>query len=371
MKKVSKLLGLLLCCVMLLGLLPATAFAATSIDYHIPIEKIVEVSGETQPTQVNFQFALTPQDGATLEACGITLEQPTLVKDGDSTTYKGNLIVAVDPDQVKEDPISKVGWIDQGDGTFALDCDLQEVNDSQAYWYYSIAEYTVRLIFNTTDNTLRAEIKDGNEVLRAASFTNTYKFEADPSFEIPIEKTVKKGGNKAPGATAFTFELVDENGKTPADYGITMTNSTVATQGIGTFTGSLKGEISVNLANEQFGWKRSSENSPVYYVYFTLTEKNDGAARWTYSEEKYAVYIYYNTETMKASKDVCIYGNDASTTAAFTNTYTKNVSSTTNTTNTVESAKTADAGIALYAGLAILSMTGSVGVVLRRRKNDK
>ena len=37
----------------------------------------------------------------------------------------------------------------------------------------------------------------------------------------------------------------------------------------------------------------------------------------------------------------------------------------------VESAKTADAGIALYAGLAILSMTGSAGVVLRRRKNDK
>ena len=37
----------------------------------------------------------------------------------------------------------------------------------------------------------------------------------------------------------------------------------------------------------------------------------------------------------------------------------------------VESAKTADAGIALYAGLAILSMTGSAGVVLHRRKNDK
>ena len=37
----------------------------------------------------------------------------------------------------------------------------------------------------------------------------------------------------------------------------------------------------------------------------------------------------------------------------------------------VESAKTADAGIALYAGLAILSMTGRAGGVLRRRKNDK
>lgn len=366
MKKASKLLGLLLCCVMLLGLLPATAFAATSSGCDIPIEKIVEVIGETNPRGVNFQFALTPQDGATLEECGITLVQPTLVKDGDSTTYKGNLSVTVKVAQDQAAP-DGAGWIEQRDGTFTLDCDLQEVNDSQAYWDYSLAEYTVRLIFDPTDNTLRAEIIDAT----AASFTNTYKYEENPSFEIPIEKTVKKGGNKAPGATAFTFELVDENGKTPADYGITMTNSTVATQGIGTFTGSLKGEISVNLANEQFGWKRSSENSPVYYVYFTLTEKNDGAARWTYSEEKYAVYIYYNTETMKASKDVCIYGNDASTTAAFTNIYTRNVSSTTNTTNTVESAKTADAGIALYAGLAILSMTGSAGVVLRRRKNDK
>ena len=37
----------------------------------------------------------------------------------------------------------------------------------------------------------------------------------------------------------------------------------------------------------------------------------------------------------------------------------------------VTSVKTGDMGVALYAGLAILSMTGSAGVILRRRKNDK
>ena len=107
---------------------------------------------------------------------------------------------------------------------------------------------------------------------------------------------------------------------------------------------------------------------PKWGITLRLTEKNDGKAGWTYSKAER--YLTITVTGDKVTTDVHILGNDVSDNN-FENIYTRNVSSTTNTTNTVESAKTADAGIALYAGLAILSMTGSAGVVLRRRKNDK
>ena len=204
-------------------------------------------------------------------------------------------------------------------------------------------------------------------------------------FSFEVDKTVVKGGDVTPGEETFTFELeygtIGENEQhsvvftpdgsvTLADCGIAFTTNTITTNGEGEETFTLGGTIDPTKVTERNHWQSSTGNDgvPKWIITLRLTEKDDGKAGWTYSDVE-----RYLTITVKGNEvytDVHILGNDASDNN-FENIYTRNVSSTTNTTNTVESAKTADAGIALYAGLAILSMTGSAGVVLRRRKNDK
>ena len=201
-------------------------------------------------------------------------------------------------------------------------------------------------------------------------------------FSFTVDKTVVKGGDATPGEETFTFELeygtIGENehysvvftpddSVTLADCGIAFTNNTITTNGAGKQEYRLGGTIDLSkIANSNY-WQTSEGNDSVKKQLITLrlTEKNDGKAGWTYSKAE-----RYLTITVKGNEvytDVCLLGGDTSDNN-FENTYTRNVSTTT---HTVESAKTADAGIALYAGLAILSMTGSAGVVLRRRKNDK
>ena len=400
MKKVSKLLGLLLCCVMLLGLLPATAFAATAdetpLTFSFTVDKTVTKGGNVAPGEETFTFELaygtivqneqhsvvfTPDKDVTLADCGITFTTNTITTNGvgEQTFTLGGTI---DPTKVTAENHWQFSSGNDSVPKWIITLRLTEKNEGKPGWTYSDVEryLTITVIGNevyTDVCLLGGDTSDNN-------FENIYT-NSVADFSFTVKKNVVKGGSKAPGKETFAFELaygtVEQNnqymyefipavGVTLADCGITFTNNTITTNGAGKQEYRLGGTIDLSkIANSNY-WQTSEGNDSVKKQLITLrlTEKNDGKAGWTYSKAE-----RYLTITVKGNEvytDVCLLGGDTSDNN-FENIYTRNVSSTTNTTNTVESAKTADAGIALYAGLAILSMTGSAGVVLRRRKNDK
>ena len=398
--KRNLLLSLLLCCVMLLGLLPATAFAATADEDPLPfsfaVDKTVKKGGDVDPGEETFTFELvygtigeneqssmvfTPAEGVTLADCGITFTNSTITTNG-AGEERFTLSGTIDPTKVDaahhwENSTGNDGVFKQG-----ITLRLTEKNDGKAGWTYSKAErcLTITVIGNQAYTDVHLV---GNDV-SDNDFENIYT-NSVADFSFTVKKNVVQGGSKAPGKETFAFELaygtVEQNnqymyeftpdkGVTLADCGIAFTTNTITTNGAGEQTFTLGGTIDLSkIANSNY-WQTSEGNDSVKKQLITLrlTEKNDGKAGWTYSKaERYLTITVIGSEI---STDVHILGNDVSDNN-FENTYTRNVSSTTNTTNTVESAKTADAGIALYAGLAILSMTGSAGVILRRRKNDK
>ena len=396
MKKVSKLLGLLLCCVMLLGLLPATAFADPIQQFRFEVDKIVEQGGSVAPGEETFTFELvygtvgendqhsvvfTPDDSVSLADCGIAFTNNTITTNG-AGKQTFTLGGTIDLEKVNTDN----HWVEYSDNsqvlTRAISFELTEKNEGKPGWTYSDAVRYLTIYVKGNEISTSVGLL-GNDVYDN-DFENIYtKSVAD--FSFTVKKNVVKGGNKAPGKETFAFELAygiigeDEHYSvvftpdkdvTLADCGIAFTNNTITTNGAGKQEYRLGGTIDLSkIANSNY-WQTSEGNDSVKKQLITLrlTEKNDGKAGWTYSKAE-----RYLTITVKGNEvytDVHILGNDASDNN-FENIYTRNVSSTTNTTHTVESAKTADAGIALYAGLAILSMTGSAGVVLRRRKNDK
>ena len=397
MKKVSKLLGLLLCCVMLLGLLPATAFAATDDETPLPfsfaVDKTVTKRGDVTPGEETFTFELvygtigeneqhsvvfTPDGSVTLADCGIAFTTNTITTngEGEQTFTLGGTI---DPTKVTAENHWQFSSGNDSVPKWIITLRLTEKNDGKAGWTYSDVERYLTITVTgdkaTTDVHILGSDASDND------FENIYT-NSVADFSFTVKKNVVKGGSKAPGKETFAFELaygtIRENeqhsvvftpaeGVTLADCGITFTNNTITTNGAGKQEYRLGGTIDLSkIANSNY-WQTSEGNDSVKKQLITLrlTEKNDGKAGWTYSKAE-----RYLTITVKGNEvytDVCLLGGDTSDNN-FENTYTRNVSTTT---HTVESAKTADAGIALYAGLAILSMTGSAGVVLRRRKNDK
>ena len=400
MKKVSKLLGLLLCCVMLLGLLPATAFAATAdetpLTFSFAVDKTVTKGGNVAPGEETFTFELaygtivqneqhswvfTPDDSVSLADCGIAFTTNTITTngEGEQTFTLGGTI---DPTKVTAENHWQFSSGNDSVPKWIITLRLTEKNDGKAGWTYSKAERYLTITVKGDKVTTDVHIL-GNDV-SDNDFENTYT-NSVAGFSFTVDKTVVQGGSKAPGKETFAFELVygiiGENEQhsvvftpdkdvTLADCGITFTNNTITTNGVGEKTFTLGGTIDLSKVDAAHHWEDSTgnDNVPKWGITLRLTEKNDGKAGWTYSKAER--YLTITVTGDKVTTDVHIMGNDVSDNN-FENIYTRNVSSTTNTTNTVESAKTADAGIALYAGLAILSMTGSAGVVLRRRKNDK
>lgn len=92
-----------------------------------------------------------------------------------------------------------------------------------------------------------------------------------------------------------------------------MTNTTVTTDGAGTFEGMLTGTVDPRQ------WHPEDNNS---FIEFRLTEKNDGLDGWTYSDQAYNVVIHYD-DTHGAYAVIYEKGTDVTANAAFTNIFTK------------------------------------------------
>ena len=202
--------------------------------------------------------------------------------------------------------------------------------------------------------------------------TNTYTAISTPPVEtvpvdIPVTKTVsaKVGSTLPQNLPSFTFQAY------------------LGETNVGTLTLALNKETKVSGAQNQYrgtltanipaaAFANNNNNNMV-----TLTIKEDKGidTKWKYDTREYTVTVRMVIERAVAEDPLVIMlGNDVVDSVSFENIYSYKYTPTpkpTTPAKPVTSVKTGDMGVALYAGLAILSMTGSAGVILRRRKNDK
>lgn len=272
-KNTGKLLSILLCLVMALGTLPITAqaeelgkvpgssdtntYEKADIEVEIPITKTVEQGGNVAPGKASFTFELLMGGNEDSEAKVLdTAEIPT---NGAGTT-EHSLKFRVPGD------------LDGSDGFGRNYIYLREKEGSAAGWTYSNALYRVNR--NTQDGQTYTYTFDlyGNEGegstngLEKAAFTNIYT-----GYEIPFTKTVKLGGNAAPGRERFELELVQTGVGSPEDYADVYTAS-VLTNGAGDYDGKLV-----------ISGPADSVEALVCEGFY-VREKNAGGANWTYDD---------------------------------------------------------------------------------------
>ena len=270
-KNTGRLLSILLCLMMVLGMLPITAqaeelgkvpgssdtntYEKADIEVEIPITKTVEQGGNIAPSEASFTFELLMGGNEDSEAKVLdTAEIPT---NGAGTT-EHSLKFRVPGD------------LDGSDGFGRNDIYLREQKGSAAGWTYSDALYRVNR--NTQDGqtyTYSFDRVDGENVvnyLEKATFTNTYTY-----YELPFTKTVKLGGNSAPGRETFELEIFNVGNSNLTNYGNLYT-AAVTTNGAGDYDGRL---VISGPANQV---------KALVCEGFYVREKNAGAANWTYDD---------------------------------------------------------------------------------------
>ena len=290
--KTHKLLSILLCTVMMLGILPTMAFADITNKVTIegvvrPVVGIMNVTGGIQCE--SHDGTVEKVDGHYWSARKNSTDEWSYVYDDD-----GSSTVTVDNSPFREG--------------YQYRLSLKVTPNTNVPNHYTYDEAT---------DVVLAGVSADKRTFDGRSITADFIFDGakeNGAFSFDISKTVEQGGSATPGAQSFTFELVDEDGKVPADYDITMDELKVTTNGVGTFTETITGK---------FGDGYIGGNDDVEKK-FTLSEKNDGASGWTYSDQSYVVEISYYPTTGLAFAEV-YYGNDAAErTARFTNTYVRN-----------------------------------------------
>ena len=370
MKRSRKtLFALLLALVMTLGL-TATAWATEVVptdpsNLGLTITKIVEQKGNVAPPAETFTFVLEDwvKEGETkrdLAYYGITLEKleiPTATGNEITKTFA----VQFDPEKVN----AENGWHGYGNNTpsaplrwFSKTFLLKEVDDSKAGWQYSAEEYAVTFQYTIETGKMELTIHvPGNDVYYdSAKFINTY---TGTTVAIPFTKTVKLGGNRAPGKTDFTLEIFDVGNSNTSEYKDVTYTAVVTTKGAGNYDGKLIISGPTKQV-KQFVCEG-----------FSVREVNDNLPRWTYSDAVWYV-LPGEAEDENGIPKMNIYSTRNGEGAAedqmtFVNTYKRNsTNKTTTDEKPISSPKTFDAGVALYGVSALLSLTGTALVIKRK-----
>ena len=225
-KNTGRLLSILLCLVMVLGTLPITAqaeewgkvpgssdtntYEKAEIKVEISVVKHVQQTGTETPPAETFEFEV--EDTARgekhpLSYYGIGVEELKLsTNDGVGDVEKTfsfkvswtNDYADYHWDAVPKSGTDTVAWYSK---TFLL----REKNDGKPGWTYSDAEYALTFWYDIADNTMDLRLhQPGNDVYYdKAEFTNSYN---GTRYELPFTKTVKLGGNTAPGRETFELE---------------------------------------------------------------------------------------------------------------------------------------------------------------------
>ena len=277
MKRSRKtLFALLLALVMTLGL-AATAWAAgvaPTDPLELTITKIVEQTGNVAPPAETFTFVLedvvneeeTPND---LAYYGITLidDDLTISTAAGTGTFEETFSFTLPTsDFVKEhwDPVANE------ENEYRKTFLLKEQNGRKAGWVYSDTSYYAVFTYNIREQKKGLDVYVSGDATSPAEFTNTYT-ENLATVEIPFTKTVKLGGNTAPGRETFELEIFNVGNRNLTNYGNLYT-AAVTTNGAGDYDGRL------------FISGPADQVEALVCEGFYVREKNAGGANWTYDD---------------------------------------------------------------------------------------
>lgn len=143
-------------------------------------------------------------------------------------------------------------------------------------------ELTYAMAVDSEGTTIDLIEHDGAE--QAKGYLHLYKSihfitgEKTVTYSLPFTKMVKKGGDIAPGKQEFELEIFDVGVGQIEDYNDVTITATVATNGEGSYEGSLTIQ----------GPKKQVDN--ITCEGFCVREKNTGIANWTYSDAVYQIF---------------------------------------------------------------------------------
>ena len=378
MKRSGKtLFALLLALVMTLGL-AATAWAAEGNSgtvvlpdgpvinqptpevpeaYKIPFTKVVEQKGAFAPGPKEFSLeAFLPNDnGGAFYTFSFDTSGTGIGSFSGEMTIPSNVLGNREEFYVREVDGGASGWTYSDEVYYARFAIVaSDGNNVQTLMLYPARK---------TDNGYEW---DRNKPVERMSFTNSYT-ENLRTVEVPFTKTVKLGGNTAPGRTDFTLKIFDfGNGNTEEYKDVTYT-AAVTTRGAGNYDGKLI------ISGPEYQ-VRQFISEGIY-----VREVNDGASGWTYSTAEWYVDFTLREDQDGKPLPFTIHPNDVQGDPVgkmtFVNIYTHNRTTPAqrptekpNTPETtISSPKTFDAGVALYGVSALLSLSGTA--LLIKRKN--
>ena len=289
-KNTGKLLSILLCLMMVLGMLPITAqaeelgkvpgssdtntYEKADIKVEISVVKHVQQTGTETPPAETFEFEV--EDTARgekhpLSYYGIGVEELKLSTTGAGDVEKTfsfkvswtNDYTAYHWDAVPKSGTNTVAWYSK---TFLL----REKNDGKPGWNYSNEEYALTFWYDIEYDTMDLRLhQPGNDAYYTkAEFTNTYN---GTRYELPFTKTVKLGGSAAPGQENFELEIFNVGNSNLTNYGKLYT-AAVTTNGAGDYDGRL------------FISGPADSVEALVCEGFYVREKNAGGANWTYDD---------------------------------------------------------------------------------------
>ena len=278
-KNTGKLLSILLCLMMVLGMLPITAqaeelgkvpgssdtntYEKADIEVEIPITKTVEQGGNVAPGKASFTFELLMRSNEDSEAK--VLDTAEITTNGAGTT-EHSLKFKVP------------GKLDGADGFSKNEIYLREQKGRAAGWTYSDALYRVyRNLQDDQTYTYSFNRVDGENAgnYLEATFTNTYTY-----YELPFTKTVKLGGSADPGRETFELEIFNVRNSNLTNYGNLYT-AAVTTNGAGDYDGRLV-----------ISGPADSVEALVCEGFY-VREKNAGGANWTYDDAVWHILPEY------------------------------------------------------------------------------
>ena len=299
-KTTKRLLSILLCLVLMIGMLPTMALAEEwgkvpgSSDEHtyeladtildVSIVKHVRQNGTEAPPAETFEFEV--EDTAKgekhpLSYYGIRVEDLKLSTNGVNDVEKTlRFHVKTKKDYTADhwNAVTKSGsdtvaWYSK---TFLL----KEKNDGKPGWNYSTADYALTFWYDIEYNSMDLRLHQlGNDVYYSkAEFTNTY---SSTSYELPFTKTVKQGGNTAPGKEKFALEIFDVGVSSMEAHAKDLYTATVTTNGAGTYDGKL---IISGPADQV---------EALLCEGFYVREKDRGADHWTYDDAVWHIKPQY------------------------------------------------------------------------------
>lgn len=379
MKRSRKtLFALLLALVMTLGL-AATAWATPeevpTDTLELTITKKVVQTGNVAPPAETFTFELEDAAdekrpladyGITLMADGLTISTTA----GTGTFNETFRFTLPTSDFVKDHWDRVANEEKEYRKTFLL----KEKDGDKAGWVYSDTSYYAVFTYNISKQKKGLEVYVSGDATSPAEFTNTYT-ENLATVEVPFTKTVKLGGNTAPGRTDFELEIFYIGNSNENGYKDVTRKAVVTTNGAGNYEGKLiisgpKSQV------KQFVCEG-----------FSVREKNNNLPGWTYSDAVWYVLPggaedengiptkmnIYPTKLVK-TEDGEGYVPDMGKPVdkmTFENIYTYSTTpirrEKPNTPEpAIASPKTFDAGVALYGVSALLSLAGTALVIKRK-----